>query len=164
MALRLSKAVLTLCIGVFALLAGTGNILDYDTNFEFVRHVLSMDTTFPNNALLWRRIEDERLHHLAYLIIIGAELLTGALCTAGAVRLYQNRSAPAGAFAKAKCTAIAGLVCGFVLYFFGFLAVGGEWFQMWQSATWNGQQPAFRLAACIGVVLIFLALEDRDLA
>jgi len=31
-------------------------LTDYNTNFEFVRHVLSMDTIFPGNRLLYRRL------------------------------------------------------------------------------------------------------------
>ena len=45
---------------------------------------------------------------------------------------------------------------------FGFLVVGGEWFQMWQSQTWNGQQGAFRFVASFGLILVFVAMEDRD--
>lgn len=48
-------------------------------------------------------------------------------------------------------------------WFAGFLVVGGEWFQMWQSKTWNGQEAAFRFVACIGLVLIFLNQPDGEL-
>ncbi len=58
--------------------------------------------------------------------------------------------------------AIAGIAAGFGLYFFGFLVIGGEWFQMWQSATWNGQEAAFRFAAVFGLVLIYVSMEDGD--
>jgi predicted small integral membrane protein len=50
-----------------------------------------------------------------------------------------------------------------LLWFGGFLVVGGEWFQMWQSKTWNGQEAAFRFVACIGLVLIFLNQPDGEL-
>ena len=91
---RTAKALLTALIGVFALLVGLDNIIDYGTNFEFVRHVLSMDTTFPENKLMWRAITSEWVHHVAYWMIIAAELATGALCMAGATRLFAARIAP----------------------------------------------------------------------
>jgi predicted small integral membrane protein len=163
MIVRQAKALLPLLAGVFFLLVGADNIFDYDTNFEFVRHVLAMDTTFPGNKLMWRAITSEWLHHAAYAALIAAELATGALCTAGAYRIYQARRAPARQFNEAKTPAIAGLAAGFTLYFFGFLVVGGEWFQMWQSQTWNGQEAAFRFAACLGLMLIFVSLEDDNL-
>ncbi len=53
------------------------------------------------------------------------------------------------------------LAIGFTLYFFGFLIIGGEWFQMWQSPQWNMQQPAFRFLVSIGMMLIFICLPDR---
>jgi len=163
MIVRAAKVLLPLLAGVFFLLVGIDNIIDYDTNFEFVRHVLSMDTTFPGNKLMWRAITSEWVHHLAYAAIIAAELVTGVLCLAGAWRLFQAREAPAQQFNTAKHVAVAGLAAGFALYFFGFLVVGGEWFQMWQSQTWNGQEAAFRFAACLGLMLIFVSLKDDDI-
>ena len=50
---------------------------------------------------------------------------------------------------------MAGLTLGFGLWFFGFLVVAGEYFAMWQSHTWNGQQAAFRLTTVILGMLIF---------
>jgi predicted small integral membrane protein len=163
MIVRAAKVLLPLLAGVFFLLVGIDNIIDYDTNFEFVRHVLSMDTTFPGNKLMWRAITSEWVHRLAYAAIIAAELVAGVLCLAGAWRLFQSREAPAQQFNTAKHVAVAGLAAGFALYFFGFLVVGGEWFQMWQSQTWNGQEAAFRFAACLGLMLIFVSLKDDDI-
>jgi predicted small integral membrane protein len=40
------------------------------------------------------------------------------------------------------------------------LDVGGEWFQMWQSQIWNGQESAFRFIGSIGLILIILSLDD----
>jgi predicted small integral membrane protein len=162
MLIRLAKAVLVLQIGMFAMLVGVDNIIDYNSNFEFVRHVLSMDTTFPDNALMDRAITDPELHHFAYAIIIASELITGALCIAGAILMARHCSASAVRFQRAKNLAVAGLTFGFTLWFLGFLTIGGEWFQMWQSEKWNGQQAAFRFIACIGLVLIILLLPDDD--
>ena len=159
---RLSKSLLTLALGVFALLVGVNNIIDYEPNFAFVRHVLSMDTTFPGNKLLWRAITNDGVHHAAYALIIVSELAVGLLCIAGAWNLFAARARPAAEFNQAKALAIAGITAGFALYFFGFLVIGGEWFQMWQSATWNGQEAAFRFAAVFGLVLIYVTIKDGD--
>ena len=159
---RVSKAVLTFSLGIFALLVGIDNIIDYETNFAFVQHVLSMDTTFPGNKLHWRAIESDWVHHAAYGVIIASEIAVGLLCAAGAWRILAACRLPAQEFNGAKALAIGGLVAGFALYFFGFLVVGGEWFQMWQSQTWNGQEAAFRFATSFGLALIFVAMEDGD--
>jgi predicted small integral membrane protein len=163
MLVRAAKVLLVLLIGLFSLLVGADNVVDYGTNYAFVQHVMSMDTVFPNSTLTWRAITSPALHHAAYALIIAAELLTGVLCVVGAWRLWQSRALSAVAFNAAKNTAIAGLVLGFALWFFGFMVVGGEWFQMWQSQTWNGQEAAFRFIGCIGLVLLFLAQKDDEL-
>jgi predicted small integral membrane protein len=47
MIVRLSKAGLTLSLGIFLLIVGIDNILDYGINFTFVQHVMSMTRRFP---------------------------------------------------------------------------------------------------------------------
>lgn len=160
MIVRMVKIALTVFVGVLGLLTGVDNIVDYGTNFEVVQHVLSMDTTRAGNALMWRAITSDALHRLFYWAIILTELAYGALCVFGALRLFSARSSGAAAFDAAKDVAVAGLALGFALYFFGFMIVGGEWFQMWQSAQWNLQQAAFRFIGCIGLVMVLVALPD----
>lgn len=164
MIVRIAKVLLVTLIGLFSLLVGVDNIIDYGTNYAFVQHVMSMDTVFPNSTLTWRAITSPALQHAAYAGIIAAELLAGVLCLLGALKLWNARSYFAPEFNAAKGVAIAGLVLGFALWFFGFMVVGGEWFQMWQSQTWNGQEAAFRFIGCIAFVLIFLAQKDDELA
>lgn len=163
MIVRLSKALLVFLVGLFALQVGVDNLLDYGSNFAFVEHVLSMDTTFPDSVLRWRAVTDPILQHAAYVAIIAFELLTGLLCLFGAGQLLGARGDTAARFNGAKNVAVAGLVCGLVLWFFGFMVVGGEWFNMWQSETWNGQQAAFRFIVCLGVVLVFVNQRDGEL-
>lgn len=160
MIVRLSKAGLTLSLGIFLLLVGIDNILDYGINFTFVQHVMSMDTTFPETALRWRAVTVDWAHQVAYGLIVASELMIGIVCVAGAWRLYKARRAPALSFRQAKPLAMAGAAAGFAFFFLAFIVVGGEWFQMWQSSTWNAQEGAFRFAVLSGIVLIFLGLED----
>jgi len=48
------------------------------------------------------------------------------------------------------------------VWFFGFMVVAGEYWAMWQSHTWNGQEAAFRFTMVILGVLIFVSLPDSD--
>lgn len=159
---RLAKIVLVAALAAFAFIVAYDNIVDYDLNYEFVRHVLSMDTTFPNNALMHRAVTDPRLWTAAYVVIIAMEALTSLLLVIGALALLGLINAPAVAFNRAKVWAVAGLTLGIVLWFFGFLVVAGEYFAMWQSKTWNGQETAFRISAMLLGVLIFVCLPERD--
>jgi len=65
------------------------------------------------------------------------------LLIAAVVLLWHVRS-DATRFNRAKRLVHIGAALGFLVWFFGFLVVGGEFFQMWKSQTWNGQQAAFR--------------------
>ena len=48
--LRIMKSLLVGSVALFALLVALNNVIDYGSNFPFVQHVLSMDTTFPDNT------------------------------------------------------------------------------------------------------------------
>jgi predicted small integral membrane protein len=160
---RIVKVVMVACLAAFALLVAFDNLTDYAMNYAFVRHVLSMDTTFPGNALLYRRITSPALWQAGYALIIIGEGLTGAIMMAAAIALLRYLRADAARFNRAKRFVHIGAGLGFLLWFFGFMVVGGEWFQMWQSQEWNGQQPAFRFYLTILAVLIFVNQNDSDL-
>ena len=73
--IRLAKVAVIAALAAFALIVAYNNIFDYKSNYQFVRHVLSMDTTFPDNALRPRAIDSETLWRAAYAVIIAAEAL-----------------------------------------------------------------------------------------
>ncbi|MGB3123725.1 MAG: DUF2165 domain-containing protein [Pseudomonas sp.] len=162
MASRYAKIVLTLALAAFATMVAFNNIIDYGSNFAFVKHVLSMDTTFPDNAAMYRSITTPWLWHGAYVLIIFGEALTALLLALGARLLWRSRHTTGAEFNRAKSCATSGLALGFVVWFFGFMVVGGEWFLMWQSHQWNGQDAAFKFYMAIVGVLIFLNQPDSD--
>lgn len=161
MVCRLSKVVMLLGLAAFAIVVTFTNITDYDANFQFVRHVMSMDTTFPENAAMYRAITVPAMWHAGYLLIITGEALTGIVLLAAGVRLFTGRHRQAAEFQKMKDLALIGSTIGFLVWFLGFMVIGGEWFLMWQSQVWNGQQPAFRFYMTILAVLIFVMQPDE---
>jgi predicted small integral membrane protein len=163
MTTRLSKILLSLTLAAFALVVAYDNLVDYGSNFAFVQHVLSMDTTFPGNALRDRAITRSWIWHAGYLSIIAGEAATGVLLLSGSVVLWLRRRESAARFQAAKRWVVAGCALGFVVWFFGFMVVGGEWFAMWQSKVWNGQEAAFRFYMAIVGVLIFVNQADGEL-
>lgn len=160
MAWRLTQIALVAAVALFAALVALGNLSDYQSNFLFVQHVLAMDTIFPDAKIGWRAITAPWLHHAAYWLIILLELGTALLCGWGAVRLWRRRAAPPAAFRQAKGVAVLGLLLGLLLWFTGFITLGGEWFGMWMSSTWNGIASAFRFFMIFAVVLMVLVLRD----
>ena len=160
--LRLVKALLVAQVGLFALLVAFNNITDYSSNFNFVQHVLMMDTTFEGNSLMWRSISSPILHHFFYWVIIAAEAAAGVLCLVGAWKLYLSSRHGFDNYYAARQMATWGLFVGISLWFTGFMTVGAEWFVMWQSEIWNGQSAAFRFIVIIFSVLIFLHLPEES--
>jgi len=161
MAVRLSKCVLVLGVAFFCTLVVFNNLTDYDSNFQFVRHVLQMDSTFPGNKGMWRAINSPGLHHAAYDFVILWEALTAGMAWWGGIRLLRAVKA-AAEFAVAKTQSVIALTMGIVLWFVGFIAVGGEWYLMWQSKTWNGQDAAFRLVVVLGIVLLYVVGPETE--
>ena len=161
---RITKVIMVASLALFALLVTFENITDYDTNYAFVKHVLSMDTTFSGNALLYRRITSPALWQVCYALIIAGERLSGVVLAGAAISLAQRLRSDRVSFNHAKRFVIIGAALGFLVWFFGFMVVGGEWFSMWQSPTWNGQEAAFRFYMTILAVLIFVNQPDGELS
>ncbi len=162
MTLRTTKMLLVFAVAIFYSFVVFNNVTDYDSNYQLVRHTLMMDTTFPGNHGMWRAIDSPALHTAFYVSIIAWEALTMTLCWWGGFRLLKARRASAVEFERAKSVAVAGLTLSLLMWLVAFLDVGGEWFLMWQSASWNGQAAAFRMFTVVGIVLLLVAQRERD--
>ena len=159
MIVRISKCALMAGIALFFTLVVFNNITDYNSNYLFVRHVLSMDDTFPGNRGIWRAIGSPTIHTLFYISIISWETLTAIASWLAVVRLAGAlRTSTVDAFLASKRFAVAALTMGLMLWLVAFLTVGGEWFLMWQSRIWNGQEAAFRMFCVLGLVLIYTVI------
>lgn len=156
---RLCKTALVAAVALFFALVAFGNITDYGSNWQFVQHVLSMDTTFPNSSLHWRAVSDPALQTAGYELIIAIEVIAAALLVLAALMMLATLASDG--FRRGRSVAAVGLTLGLLLYAVGFVAIGGEWFAMWQSQIWNGQQKAFEFIGMIGIVLIVVLLPEE---
>ena len=80
----------------------------------------------------------------------------------GVVRLVRALRTPAAEFNLMKRVAVMALALSMLMWLVAFLTIGAEWFLMWQSHTWNGQEPAFRMFAVVGLVLLIVIQPDSD--
>ncbi len=160
MILRGAKIALVAAVAFFYLLVVFNNLTDYGSNYQFVRHTLAMDTTFPGNHGLWRAIDSPAILTLFYVAIIAWEMITCLLLWWGVARLAQALRSPAREFDRAKSISFVALTLSLLMWLVAFLSVGGEWFLMWQSPTWNGQTAAARNFVVVGIV--FLILQQRE--
>lgn len=60
---RACATLLTATVALYIALVAFGNITDFGTNQQFVRHVLAMDTTFKDDDLMWRAVLHVRAAH-----------------------------------------------------------------------------------------------------
>jgi predicted small integral membrane protein len=127
---RAAKIIMVLALSAFAFLVTFNNITDYNSNYQFVQHVLSMDTTFPDNVAMYRAITSPTLWTIGYWGIIFGEGLTAILLLIGALRMWAARDTAPAEFDDAKDFVTAGVTMGFLVWFLGFMVVGGEWFLM----------------------------------
>jgi len=162
MTLRVAKIVLVAAVAFFYTLIVFNNTTDYGSNYQFVHHVLLMDTTFPGNHGMWRAIHPPVVQVVFYDGIICWEAVTMVLTWVGVAQLLRAMRSPAAEFNSAKRFSIAALTLGMLLWFVAFISVGGEWFLMWQSKIWNGQDAAFRMFTVIGIVFLVLVLRDTE--
>lgn len=148
---------------LYLLLVAFGNITDFDTNQAFVHHVLSMDTTnFGQPAgtdldphVMWRAITSPVLQNILYVLLIAWEAAAGILLAVAVVFWIRERGT---GYRVARRLSTIGLLMLLLLFFGGFTVIGGEWFQMWTSTAWNGEDPAFRnsVLALLTVIVIHL--------
>ncbi|MEU5363341.1 DUF2165 domain-containing protein [Streptomyces sp. NPDC005925] len=155
-ALALAATLLTATVALCMTLVAVGNITDFGTNQQFVRHVLAMDTTFRDEDLMWRAITTPWLQDAAYAAVVVWESAAALVLLAG-TWLWLRRDRP-----RARSVTTYGLLMVMLLFGAGFVAIGGEWFAMWQSETWNGLDAAMRMFLLSGIVLITVHLPPPE--
>jgi predicted small integral membrane protein len=111
---------------------------------------------------MWRALASPVWHRAFYMGIIGWEIATTILLWWGFVKLLRAVRLPAAKFNSAKRIPVMALTLSLLMWLVAFLAVGGEWFLMWQSQIWNGQEAASRNFAVVALVLLFLVQPETD--
>lgn len=162
MTVRVAKMALVFAVAIFYSFVVLNNTTDYDSNYQFVRHVLMMDSTFPGNRGMWRALNSPAWHTIFYVSIIAWEAVTMILCWWGGILMARALHDTPAVFHRAKRVALAALTFSLLMWFTVFLGVGGEWFLMWQSKMWNGQDAAFRMFTVIGIILLFVVQPETE--
>jgi predicted small integral membrane protein len=159
---RAAKVFLLAGIAFYYTLVVFNNLTDFDSNYQFVHHVLLMDSTFPGNHGMGRAISSPGIQLSFYLSMIAWEIATAILLWWGMQRMLRALRLPVEAFNRSKRVPIMALTLSMLMWLVAFLSVGGEWFLMWQSRTWNGEEAAFRMFAVVGLVLLILLQPDAE--
>jgi predicted small integral membrane protein len=159
--LPVAAAVLTLITAAYYLLVAIGNITDFGTNQQFVIHVFEMDTTFNDEDVMWRAIGSSAIQNFAYILIIIWEVLIAAVLIWAFVA-WVGALRARGGYDRPRRLSTLGWVMILLLFAGGFIVIGGEYFQMWQSDEWNGLDPALQNVIIAGLALIVAHLPSPD--
>lgn len=161
MAIRILKIVLVVFVGLQGLAYVAGNIANWDAGHGAIAYVLGMEGHAVYGNHIVPPITHPTLVSIAFLVIISGEFLVGALSLAGAWRMWRARHDQADAFNAAKTLAILGAGMAMVVWFGGFVVMGGALFQMWQTQVGTGSfEGAFIYGAASALVLLFVNSPD----
>nr|WP_279586139.1 DUF2165 family protein [Campylobacter sp. US25a] len=89
------------------------NVTDYNSNFQFVSHVMSADikSDYLGNAIVYGVITSPVIHHIGYIIIILFEIFITLTALKGAYDMFKARNLDAQSFLNAKIFGIISLTC-----------------------------------------------------
>lgn len=161
MAIRLLKIVLVVFVGLQGWLYVAGNIANWNSGLATVGYVLGMEGHELYGNHIFPPVTNPALVTIAFLIIISAEFLVGALSLTGAWHLWRVRHGDADSFNSAKTYAILGAGMAIVVWFGGLVVIGGALFQMWQTQVGTGSfEGAFIYGATSAFVLLFVNSPD----
>lgn len=162
MVTRVAKLLLLASIALLYTLIVFDNLTDFDSNYQVVRHVLMMDSTFPGNHGMWRAVHQPLVHLTFYIGIIAWEIATTFLLWWGATALFHALRSSSTTFNAAKRVPVMALTLSLLMWLVAFLTIGANWFLMWQSRMWNGQQVAVEMFVVVGIVLLLMLQPETE--
>lgn len=161
MAIRYLKIILVFFVGLQALLYFADNIINWGSAVHHVSYVLGMEGHEIYSASLLPPVTHVALVTTVLLVILLGELLVGVLSVKGAWDLWKVRKAGADSFNAAKNYAILGTGMAMVVWFGGFIVLGGALFQMWQTQLGDASlDGSFVYTVTAGLILLIVNQPD----
>ena len=145
-------------VGSFELFHAIFDGLNFGSNAEMVRQVISMEQSREPDA--WRAIGSPAVATAAYGLIWLTHALSGCLALVGCWLLF---SSDPGTRQKGLTLSFCGVGAAAVLYFVGFGAIAGSWFLMYTAPTPPNFGAAARqiFIADMAVILYLTQLRGR---
>ena len=113
---RAAKLLLLAGVALFYSLVVFNNLTDFNSNYQLVRHVLMMDTTFPGNHGMWRALTSPAAAHSFYIAIIVWEIVTAILLWWGCLTLSRTIRRSAMDFESAKRIPVIALTLSLLMW------------------------------------------------
>ena len=164
---RIAASILVLMTASYYLVVAFDNITNPSNpnagNWNFVKGVLSGDGVPADSGFEWRFIGATWFQVVSYVGVIVGEALTGLVLLFAGVQGLR-RSAQRAQWASVQRFTFLGSILGLLVFYFGFMVVGGNWFIMYLNSKWNGMTPAFQnsvMTAFTLVVVLIVIIGSR---
>jgi predicted small integral membrane protein len=137
------------------------NVVNLEAAHWFVSYTTSMEGHEKYPSHFGPAVTSPAFHWAMLWIIIALEFAAGLLAAKGAFDLFRARSASAEDFNSAKTYGIAACGVGILIWFGLFSAIGGAYFQMWQTEA-GGGALANATWFSIQLAAVWLLVSQKD--
>ena len=163
MVIRLLKVMMVSFVGLQGMLYVIGNIANWSAAHSAVGYVLSMADHHVYSTPIFVSITNPLLVSVALCCIIAGEFLVAVLAFKGAWSMSINIKASSAQFHAAKKYALLGCGMAMIVWFGGFIVIGGALFQMWQTEIGNSSfEGAFIYGSISCLTLLFVNAVESD--
>lgn len=159
--IRYIKIAMIASVSIFCLAYALQNIVNLESAHWFVSYTTSMEGHEKYPSHFGPAITSPALQWVLLWIIIALEISAGLLAAKGAFDLFRARNSSAEEFQSAKTYGIAGCGVGILVWFGLFSAIGGAYFQMWQTDAGGGALGNATLFS-IQLALVWLLVSQKD--
>jgi len=159
--IRYIKIALVASVSVFCLSYALQNVVNLESAHWFVSYTTGMEGHEKYPAHIGPAVTSPAIHWVMLWIIIALEFGAGLLAAKGAFDMIRVRNGSAEDFNAAKTYAIIGCGVGIFIWFGIFSALGGAYFQMWQTEAGGGALGNATLFT-IQLALIWLLVSQKD--
>jgi predicted small integral membrane protein len=159
---RLLKVALAAFVAIFCLMYAIQNIANLQAAYGFVALMAGMEGHVAYASHVGPSIHSPMLIWTMLWIIIALELLAGLLAAKGAYEMWQARKKSSSEFNDAKGSALLGCGIGVIIWFGIFSAIGGAYFQLWQTQAGGGVlNNAGSFVVQLGVIALLINANDK---
>lgn len=159
--IRYIKILMSASVALFCLCYALQNIWNLDAANWFVAYTTSMEGHEKYPSHFGPAVTSAALQGIFLWIIIALEFAAALLAAKGTFDLIKARNGSADEFNGAKTYAIAGCGVGILIWFGLFSAIGGAYFQMWQTEAGAGALGnATWFSIQFGVIWLLLSQND----
>ena len=155
--IRIMKSLLVLVVGLNGLFCALQNIANIDQAHAALAYVISGadQKIYPHTLFFYSN--SSAVHWAALVLVLIGEFAVGFFGLKGAWNMFTARHGSAKQFHAAKATGLWAGGLALLTWFGLFIAVGANFFQMWQTEMGSGSQDhAFGFAAMSAIIVLFV--------